>query len=73
MNWVVMGGGRNWEGLRPQQRVEVVVGARCPAACVGEGVGEGVVGAGSARWWKELLLGLTSSGGEGRWADHSRR
>lgn len=60
MGWVVMGGGRNREGLRPQQRVEVVVGA-----CVPGGGGLGVVGAGSPRWWKDRSLGLTSTGGEG--------
>lgn len=45
VGWVLMGGGRHFEGGRPQRRREVVVGACVPG-------GEEAVGAGAPRWWK---------------------
>lgn len=66
VGWVVMGGGRNCEGDRPQRRGGVVVGVCVP-------FGRGVVGADSPRRWKGRW-GCRASGVRGVvGVDHSRR
>lgn len=67
VGWMLMDGGRNFEGGHPQRKGEVVVEVCVP-------VGEEVAGAGGPRWgkglWGRPLRAVVSGVVEG---DHSRR